>query len=77
MLTTRSSAEANHELDELAFNLAYQTIRWSPLWPELENSEWDELAERLKRQVRRFVDDQIDRELTKLEKEKNDDDDNG
>lgn len=70
MLTTRNSAEANAELDELVHQLCYQSIRWSGLYAQLDNDAWDALAERLKGQVRAFVDEQIDNELARIESEK-------
>lgn len=68
--STRTAANDRElALDELAFELCYQSIRYSDLWPHLENDAWDALAERLRAQVRTFVEGEIDAELTRLEAE--------
>lgn len=46
------SEEENKELNETAFDLAYHSIRFSGLYKELENSEWDLLAVELGRVAR-------------------------
>jgi hypothetical protein len=61
------SIEAQHELNEMAFELAYQAIRYSGLYKQVENLEWDALAEQMKWKVRAYLDALIDEELTKLE----------
>lgn len=57
-------------LDEQAFELCYAAIRQSGLYAQLECAEWDALAQRLRGQVRAFIDEQIDAELTRIEAEK-------
>lgn len=66
-VTTRNSAQARAELDDQLFSYCYQSIRYSDLWPHLENDAWDALAERLRAQVRTFVEGEIDNELTRIE----------
>jgi hypothetical protein len=64
---SKKSIEAQHELNEMAFELAYQAIRYSGLYKQIENLEWDSLAEQMKWKVRAYLDSLIDEELTKLE----------
>lgn len=69
-VTTSNSAQARAELDDQLFNYCYQSICYSNLWPYLENDGWDALAERLRAQVRTFVEGEIDAELTRIEAER-------
>lgn len=64
-VTSPNGAEINARLDDLAHDLCYQSIRWSGLYKELSNDQWDTLAERLRAQVRTFVEGEIDAELTR------------
>jgi hypothetical protein len=57
------------ELDGLAFELAYQAIRHSGLYAQLENEQWDALAEKFKVSVRAHLEGLIDNELTRIEQE--------
>lgn len=69
--TSPNGADINARLDDLAHDLCYQSIRWSGLYKELSNDQWDALAERLRAQVRTFVEGEIDNELARLETERN------
>lgn len=64
---SQTGAEINARLDDLAHDLCYQSIRWSGLYKELTNDQWDALAERLRAQVRMFIEGEINAELTRIE----------
>jgi len=63
---TRSDEEEK-ALDDLAFDFTYQAIRFSGLYKMLENSEWDQLADELMRDVRARVSQRIDERITQIE----------
>lgn len=67
--STSTVSDRELALDELAFELCYAAIRRSGLYAQLECGEWDALAERMRGQVRSFIDEQIDAELTRIESE--------
>lgn len=64
-----SLSETTRELDQMAFDLCYQSIRWSGLYKQLDNAAWDALAAAMVPQVRAKVDELINAEFTRLEGE--------
>ena len=57
------NAEAKHELEEIANQLAYESLKHSGLYRLLSNEEWDAEAERLAAQTLSFVGGLVDREF--------------
>jgi hypothetical protein len=66
----KTTSEMNHDLDEMAHELCYYSIRWSDLFKQLDNAAWGALAERMVPQVRAKVDEIINAEFTRIESER-------
>lgn len=66
---TTTITEATCELDTAAHEFAYLAILHSKLYRMLTNEQWDTLAVKLAAKVRALVEDEIDREFTRLEQE--------
>lgn len=65
----KTTSEENTELDQMAHDLCYYAIRFSGLYRELENNQWDTLAEQFNVSVRAHLDGLIDAEFTRLQSE--------
>lgn len=61
------TAEENYELNRLAWDLAYQTIKFSGLWKELANEDWDTKTKEYAQLARNAIADAADAEFTRLE----------
>lgn len=66
---TKSDEDA-YELDQLAHDFTYSAIRKSGLWKQLENSEWDDFADELMRDVRARVTQKIDERIAQIESQR-------
>jgi hypothetical protein len=64
------SDEEEKILNDLAFEFAYEAIRFSGLYRELENSEWDSFADELKTRARATVSQAIDQRIAQIEARK-------
>lgn len=64
------TTEENHDLDELAADLAYRSIQLSGLYRELENEQWDRLAIELAREARKVINRRIQERIDKIEAQK-------
>ena len=60
------SDEEEKALDDLCFDFTYQAIRFSGLYRELENSEWDSFADELKTRARGLVSQAIDQRIAQI-----------
>lgn len=63
------TSKSTRELDQMAFDLCYQSVRWSGLYKRLDNDQWDALADAMVPQVHGFVDGLINDEFTRLEEQ--------
>lgn len=59
--------DERNDLIEQARALAYQTIRATDLYRELENKQWDALAEKWGKRLVGLVEAMCDDELTEIE----------
>lgn len=64
------SDEEEKQLDDLAHDFTYTAIRFSGLFRELENSEWDSFADELMRDIRERVSQRIDERIAQIEARK-------
>lgn len=63
------TTEQKHELHEISSDLAYEAIKFSPLFRALENEQMDTLAEEIAKKLDAQVSRLIDAELDKIEAE--------
>lgn len=64
------STEENENLDDLAVDLAYSSLRFSRLYRELENEEWDALAKEFAAQARELINRRIQDRIDAIEARK-------
>lgn len=61
------SEEENHELNQLANDFTYQSIKFSPLWKLFRrNDDADQFAEELASEIRIRVNQRIDERVERL-----------
>ena len=64
------SNEENLNLDDIAVDLAYSSLRFSRLYLELENEEWDEMAKELASEAREVINRRIQERIDAIEAQK-------
>lgn len=64
------SDEEDYELNNLAHDLAYQSVKYSELWKLLpSNEDCDKTADELMVEIREFVRGRIEKRVEKIEQE--------
>lgn len=61
------TTDEREQLDRIAEELAYQTIKFSGLYKSLESHEWDGLSKHLAILARRAMEKVVEAEFTRLE----------
>ena len=64
------TTEENLNLDDIAVDLAYSSLRFSRLHLELENEEWDALAKELASEARGVINRRIQERIDAIEAQK-------
>ena len=61
------STEENENLNDIAVGLAYSSLRFSRLYLELENEEWDAMAKELASEARTVINNRIQARIDLIE----------
>lgn len=61
------TTEENANLNDIAIDLAYSSLRFSKLYRELENDEWDSFSKELADAARMVINSRIQQRIDALE----------